>query len=59
MLKDIGKEIKEEKPQNFKRLGLDEIAVVKGQGNYYMVLVDLDQGKLIGLIEKRTEEKEN
>lgn len=57
MLKDLGKELKEEKPQNLKRLGMDEIAVVKGQGNYYVVLVDLDQGKLIGLVEKRREEE--
>lgn len=57
MLKDIGEELKEEKPQNLKRLGIDEIAVVKGQGNYYVVLVDLEKGKLIGLVEKRTEEE--
>jgi transposase len=57
MLKDLGKELKSEKPANLKRLGIDEIAVVKGQGNYYVVLVDLDQGKLIGRIKKRTEEE--
>lgn len=57
MLKDLEKDLKEEKPQNLKRLGIDEIAVVKGQGNYYVVLVDLDRGKLIGLVEKRREEE--
>jgi transposase len=38
-----------------KRLGIDEIAVVKGQKNYYTVFVDLDTGKLIGLLNKRTQ----
>lgn len=57
MLKDIGKKLKREKPLNLKRLGIDEIAVVKGQGNYYVVLVDLDKSRLIGMIEKRTEEE--
>lgn len=56
MLKDVGAKLKQEKPQNLKRLGIDEIAVVKGQGNYYVVLVDLDKKALVGLIEKRTEE---
>ena len=57
MLKDIGQELEKKKPQELKRLGIDEIAVVKGQGNYYVVLVDLDKGVIIGLIEKRTEEE--
>ena len=57
MLKDIGQELQEKKPQQLRRLGIDEIAVVKGQGNYYVVLVDLDKGVIIGLIEKRTEEE--
>ncbi len=57
MLKDIGKELENKKPRGLRRLGIDEIAVVKGQGNYYVVLVDLDKGVIIGLIEKRTEEE--
>jgi transposase len=56
MLKDVGLELKLKKPWNLKKLGIDEIAVVKGQGNYYVVLVDLEQGKIIGLVEERTEE---
>jgi transposase len=28
-----------------KKLGIDEIALVKGQGNYLAVLVDLDSHK--------------
>ncbi|WP_017660598.1 transposase [Baaleninema simplex] len=57
MLKDLGKELIEKKPQGLKRLGIDEIAVVKGQGNYYAVFVDLDTGNLIGLLEKRTKKE--
>lgn len=55
MLKDLGEELVQKKPQGLKRLGIDEIAIVKGQGNYYVVFVDLDTGNLIGLLEKRTE----
>jgi transposase len=55
MLKDLEDELLEKKPQGMKRLGIDEIAVVKGQKNYYTVFVDLDTGKLIGLLNKRTQ----
>lgn len=57
MLKDLGEELVKEKPINLNKLGIDEIAVVKGQKNYYVVLVDLEKRKIVGLIEKRTEEK--
>ena len=57
MLKDLGQELVAEKPVNLKKLGIDEIAVVKGQKNYYVVLVDLEKRKIVGLIEKRTTEK--
>ena len=56
MLKDIGEDLRAKKPSNLKKLGIDEIAVVKGQGNYYVVLVDLEQGVPVGFIEQRTEE---
>ena len=56
MLKDIGEELMKIKPKDLKRLGIDEIAMIKGQGNYYAVLVDIDLGKMIGIVEKRTEE---
>ena len=39
--------------KNLKRLGIDEISLVKGQGKFIVVLVDLDTGKLIGLVEER------
>jgi transposase len=56
MLKDVGQELRVKKPSNLSKLGIDEIAVVKGQGNYYVVLVDIEQRIPIGLVEQRTEE---
>ena len=40
-----------------KRLGIDEIALVKGQGNYLAVLVDLDTRKPIEIIKSRRMEE--
>ena len=57
MLKDVGAELKNQLPKDLKRLGIDEIAVVKGQGNYYVVLVDLDKRTIVGIVEKRTQEE--
>jgi transposase len=56
MLKDVGQELRAKKPSNLRKLGIDEIAVVKGQGNYYVVLVDLEHGVPVGLVEERTSE---
>jgi transposase len=36
-----------------RRLGMDEIALRKGQGDYIVVLVDLDKSELVGLVESR------
>lgn len=36
-----------------RRLGMDEISLRKGQGDYVVVLVDLDKNELIGLVESR------
>ncbi len=57
MLKDLGTDLIPEKPVNIKKLGIDEIAVVKGQKNYYVVLVDLENRKVVGLVEKRTKKE--
>ena len=35
------------------RLGMDEIALRKGQGDYVVVLVDLDKNELVGLVKSR------
>ena len=55
MLKDAASELLETKPSELKRLGIDEIALIKGKGNYCAVLIDLDKSKLIGIIEGRTQ----
>jgi transposase len=57
MLKDLSQECLKSKPSALKRLGIDEIAWVKGQGNYCAVLIDLDRSKLIGILPERTQEK--
>lgn len=54
MLKELAAGFIEEKPQELKKLGIDEIAVVKGQKNYYVVLIDLEKRALVGMVEKRT-----
>ena len=49
MLKDAAEEILKSKPSELKRLGIDEIALIKGKGNYCSVLIDLDLSKLIAV----------
>jgi transposase len=39
--------------KSLKKLGIDEISLVKGQGKFIVVLVDIDKGKLIGLVSER------
>jgi intein/homing endonuclease len=50
MIEDIAEEITETDLSELKRLGIDEIALVKGQKNYCAVLVNLDTGKLIAIL---------
>jgi transposase len=57
MLKDAFHQLNHQKPIGLKRLGIDEIALIKGQGKYCAVLGDLDQGKLIEIISDRRKEK--
>lgn len=54
ILKEIGADLTKRKPEDLKRLGIDEIALVKGQKNYCAVLVDLDKKQLITILPKRT-----
>lgn len=56
MLKDASTELYSSKPLGLKRLGIDEIALIKGHGNYCTVLIDLDTSKLITMIYGRTQE---
>ena len=52
----IYQEVREEKPKGLKKLGIEWIAFVKGQKSYCVVLVNLETGKIIGMVKKRTEE---
>jgi len=56
MLQDAASELENSKPLSLKRLGIDEIALVKGKGNYCAVLVDLDTSKLLAILNGRTQE---
>ncbi len=56
ILKDASKKFVIEKPSYLKRLGIDEIALVKGKGNYCAVLVDLDKSQLLAILPGRTKE---
>jgi transposase len=57
MLKDASKDLSKLKPIGLKKLGIDEIALIKGQGKYCAVLIDLDRSKLLALVEGRTKEE--
>jgi transposase len=57
IIKEAGSAFIHKKPENLRRLGLDEIAFVKGQKNYCAVLVDLDTNELIAILPKRTQEE--
>ncbi|MEY3223394.1 MAG: hypothetical protein RLZZ203_2250 [Cyanobacteriota bacterium] len=56
MLKDAGEELIESSPSAVKRLGIDEISLIKGQGKYCAVLVDLDKSELLALLPSRKQE---
>jgi len=55
MLSDAAKELSS-KPSNLKKLGIDEIALIKGQGDYCAVLIDLSTSKLITIVFVRKQE---
>lgn len=57
MINQVAKIILPINLNGLKRLGIDEISLVKGQGKFVVVLVNLDTGKLIGIIaEKKSTE---
>ena len=56
ILKEKFSDLETEHPQGLKKLGIDEIAWVKGQKNYCAVLVNLETRKPIKILEKRTKE---
>ena len=57
MLKDASEDLLGLKPVGLKRLGIDEISLIKGQGKYCAVLVDLERSKLLIILEGRTKEE--
>ena len=56
ILKELEEDCLKEKPQDLKKLGIDEITQLKGGKNYAAVLVDLEKKKPIALLEKRNKE---
>ena len=57
MWKDASANLSKLKPVGLKRLGIDEIDLIKGQGKYCAVLVDLERSKLLIILESRTKEE--
>ena len=57
MLKDVENELKNQEVKEVKKLGIDEIALRKGKHNYCAVLVDIENGKLLRILPKRTKEE--
>lgn len=53
ILKELESELLKEKPNQIKKLGIDEITQLKGGKNYAAVLVDLETRRPIALLEKR------
>ena len=42
---------------NLKRLGIDEISLRKGKGDFVLILTNLDTADVVDVLEKRTQEK--
>jgi transposase len=53
MVKAVANKILPIDVKNLQKLGIDEISLVKGQGKFIVVLVDLSTHKLIGLVADR------
>jgi transposase len=57
MIKDASADLSKIKPIGLKKLGIDEIALIKGQGKYCAVLIDIERSKLLTIVEGRTKEE--
>ena len=57
MLNDMAQELLESKPTELKHLEIDEIALIKGQSKYCVVLIDLKKSNLVVIPEAQTQEK--
>ncbi len=53
MVREVGQLMINIDLSNLRKLGIDEISLVKGQGKFIVVLVDLSSHKLIGLVSER------
>jgi len=56
MVKTVANKILPVDVKKLQKLGIDEISLVKGQGKFIVVLVDLETHKLIGLVAERKQE---
>jgi transposase len=57
ILQEAGENLIYKKPENLIRLGIDEIAFIKGQKHYCAVLVDIDKKQVIAILPNRTQEE--
>lgn len=53
MVKVVAESVINVDVRELRRLGIDEISLVKGQGKFIVVLVDLETHKLLGLVSER------
>jgi transposase len=56
MVKNVANKILPVDVKSLQKLGIDEISLVKGQGKFIVVLIDLETHKLIGLVAERKQE---
>jgi transposase len=53
----INREIEANKGRIFKKIGIDEISMKKGRGQYIVIISDLSRGCVIGVLEDRSKVK--
>lgn len=53
----MNREIEANKGKNFKKIGIDEISMKKGRGQYIVIISDLSRGCVIGVLEDRSKVK--
>ncbi|MDF5710787.1 MAG: hypothetical protein PUP90_24725 [Nostoc sp. S4] len=56
ILKDASSELPNIKPSLLKRLGIDEIALIKAKRNNCAVLIHIDTSKLLAIFSRQTQE---
>jgi transposase len=53
----INRQIEANKGRIFKRVGIDEISMRKGSGQYIVIIIDLSRGCVIGVLQERSKAK--